>query len=103
MNPWYERLVEDCMAEHDRVCVDGAECKQREVHTESAYIAPALRHRLAALQGQVARAEARIKAARDVHRHITVETRGAIEPEHRCLDCCLAWPCPTIRALDGEQ
>ena len=50
---------------------------------------------------QVQARDARIKAARDVHRHITVETRGAIEPEHRCLDCCLAWPCPTIRALEG--
>lgn len=53
------------------------------------------------LREALAAAEARIQAVRDVHRHITVETRGATEPEHRCLDCCLQWPCPTIRALDA--
>lgn len=57
MNPWYAQLADDCMAEHDRVCINGAECKQRKVHIESAYIAPALRHRVEALQGQVAQAE----------------------------------------------
>ncbi|MGP5050206.1 hypothetical protein ACTXI9_01730 [Brachybacterium alimentarium] len=46
-------------------------------------------------------AEARIQAVRDVHRHIAIETRGIDVPEHRCLDCCLHWPCPTIRALDA--
>ena len=102
MNPWYEQLVDDCMAEHDRVCIDGAECKQREVHTESAYIAPALRHRLAALQGQVAHADARIKAVEDVLD--AADDRG---PIGLAFD---GTPFPAFvssadirRALDGEQ
>ena len=70
---------------------------------DDANLIAAMRNALPGLLGALDQAEARIHAVRDVHRHITVETRGAIEPEHRCLDCCLAWPCPTIRALDGER
>ena len=61
MNPWYEQLVEDCMAEHDRVCINGAECSERETHTTEAYVYVALRERVEALQGQAAHAEAREK------------------------------------------
>ena len=55
MNPWYAQLVDDCMAEHDRVCLDGAECPERETHTMAAYVTVALRERVETLQGQVGR------------------------------------------------
>ena len=58
MNPWYKQCVEDCMAEHDQVCLDGAGCPERETHTMKAYVTVALRERVEALQGQVGRVRA---------------------------------------------
>lgn len=55
---------------------------------------------------QVARAdqaEARIQAVRALHHHASITTRGATTPDDRCTGCQQAWPCSTIRALDGEQ
>lgn len=89
MNPWYERLVDDCMAEHDRVCLDGAECPERETHTMEAYVTVALCERVEALQGQVAHAEARIKAVEGVLAH---HPYGGPDQE-----------ADIRRALDGDQ
>ena len=97
MNPWYERLVDDCMAEHDRVCIDGAECPERETHTMKSYVTPALRKRVETLQGQMRRVRA-------LHQHDGSTFGDGLE-DHTpvCTDCLEEWPCGTIRALDGEQ
>lgn len=104
MNPWCEQLVDDCMAEHDRVCIDGAECSDREDHTMEAYVTVALRRRVETLQGQVAHAESRIKAVRELHQHGGAMFDERLEDHtHVCASCLEEWPCATIRALDGEQ
>ena len=43
-------------------------------------------------------AEARIKAARAIHRDLYESMSGA----PYCDSCDRDWPCPTIRALDGD-
>ena len=43
-------------------------------------------------------AEARIKAVRAIHRDLYESMSGV----PYCVECDRAWPCPTIRALDGE-
>lgn len=85
MNPWYERLVDDCMAEHDRVCIDRAECPERETHTMEAYVTAAL--------------EAAVDRVRELHQPCNHDApcRGD------CAECGQHMPCDTIRALDGEQ
>ena len=92
MNPWYVHLVDDCLAEHDRVCLEGAECPEREAHTTAAYVYVALRERVEALQGQVAHAESRIKAVRD-----------ALDGYGKPTDRIGGLPDAIRRALDGEQ
>lgn len=105
--PWeaeYSGEQGNCVLPPDARSTREAVAVTRLYHQQAdAEFIAASRQAMPALLDMLDQAEARIKAVRDVHRHITVETRGAIEPEHRCLDCCLAWPCPTIRALDGEQ
>ena len=43
-------------------------------------------------------AEARIRAARAIHRDLYESVPGA----PYCDSCDRDWPCPTIRALDGD-
>ena len=43
-------------------------------------------------------AEARIKAVRAIHRDLYESLSGV----PYCDECDRAWPCPTIRALDGD-
>lgn len=92
MNPWYKRLIDDCLAEHDRVCIDGAECPERETHTMEAYVTVALCERVEALQGQMDR-------VRELHQPCNHDApcRGD------CAECGQHMPCDTIRALDGDQ
>ena len=49
-------------------------------------------------------AEARIKAVRELHQHGGSMFDGALG-DHTpvCASCLEEWPCPTIRALDGER
>ena len=43
-------------------------------------------------------AEARVKAVRAIHRDLYESMSGV----PYCDECDRAWPCPTIRALDGD-
>ncbi|WP_347042039.1 hypothetical protein [Brachybacterium nesterenkovii] len=100
MNNWYEALVRDCYREHDETCGAGASCGVRDDHVRNVYVPMALRDRVEA-------AEARIKAVREMHGPWE-------EPGHRVCRVCTApaeweetyrapYPCPTVRALDGED
>ena len=73
---------------------------------------PALLDRIARLEAQsdirgravamyrdrARQAEARIKAVRAIHRDLYESLSGV----PYCDECDRAWPCPTIRALDGD-
>ena len=49
------------------------------------------------------KAEARIQAVRELHQHGGSTFGDGLE-DHTpvCADCLEEWPCPTIRALDGD-
>ena len=64
---------------------------------------PALLDMLDQAESERDQAQAALDRVRALHRHASITTRGATTPEDRCMGCQQAWPCPTIRALDGEQ
>ena len=59
----------------------------------------AIRGRAVVMYRERAReAEARVKAVRAIHRDLYESMCGV----PYCDECDRAWPCPTIRALDGD-
>ena len=57
-----------------------------------------LAEKAAAMVARAEQAEARIKAVRAIHRDLYESMPGA----PYCDSCDRDWPCPTIRALDGD-
>lgn len=63
-----------------------------------------LRYEIERLQARVAELERKVEAVRALHHQRTVEALdGYIVTFDDCACCDQTWPCPTIRALDGEE
>lgn len=83
-----EQLSDELVARFvDQVCLDD---RGRYVLTECAFLAREVQER-----------RQQETAIRAIHYRVVHKFPGEDEP--LCNGCCIEWPCPTIRLLDGGE
>ena len=79
--------------------LDQAEAEVKRLSWKCGHLADKYTQDTDELRQEAGQAEARIQAVRELHHHDVF--RGHLD--NGCAICGHDWPCPTIRALDGEQ